>query len=191
MTTIFNKIEGPEKDELLTILENNPGVFGDGLQLIGKKLGPRNEPPWELLGVRKDKKLVLIALETRMTDRTIVKLLRNIDWAWENLETARAQIRSFSAEVRAAEIALEGVQQEALVGSRTVLDVLDAEQELLDARVSLVRAERDEIVAAYQLRSSVGRLTAESLDLPVKRYDFTKNYRRVRNKWFGLGIDKE
>ena len=111
--------------------------------------------------------------------------------AWENLETARAQIRSFSAQVRATEIALEGVQQEALVGSRTVLDVLDAEQELLDARVSLVRAERDEVVAAYQLCSAVGRLTAESLKLPVKTYDFTKNYRRVRNKWFGLDIDKE
>ena len=111
--------------------------------------------------------------------------------AWEELETARAQIRSFTAEVRATEIALEGVQQEALVGSRTVLDVLDAEQELLDASVSLVRAERDEVVAAYQLRRAVGRLTAESLKLPVKKYDFTSNYRRVRNKWFGLGVDKE
>jgi TolC family type I secretion outer membrane protein len=110
---------------------------------------------------------------------------------WEEVQTARAQIRSFLAEVRATEIALEGVQQEALVGSRTVLDVLDAEQELLDARVSLARAERDEVVAAYQLRSAVGRLTAESLKLPVKEYDFTENYRRVRNKWFGLGIDKE
>ena len=111
--------------------------------------------------------------------------------AWENLVTVRARMRSFTAEVRASEIALEGVQQEALVGSRTVLDVLDAEQELLDARVSLVRAERDEVVAAYQLRSAVGQLTAESLNLPVKTYDFTMNYRRVRNKWFGLGIDKE
>ena len=111
--------------------------------------------------------------------------------AWEDLKTAQAQIRSFTDQVRATEIALEGVQQEALVGSRTVLDVLDAEQELLDARVSLVRAERDEVVAAYQLRSAVGRLTAESLNLPVKEYDITKNYRRVRNKWFGLNIDKK
>ena len=87
MTTIFKKVEAPEKDELLHIVENNPGLFGEGLQLIGKKLGPRNEPPWELLGVRKDKKLVLIALETGITDRTILKLFRNIDWAWENLET--------------------------------------------------------------------------------------------------------
>ena len=53
------------------------------------------------------------------------------------------------AEVRAAQIALEGVQQEALVGSRTVLNVLDAEQELLDAKVDLVKAERDEIVARF------------------------------------------
>ncbi len=110
---------------------------------------------------------------------------------WEALQTARAQIRSFTAEVRATGIALEGVQQEALVGSRTVLDVLDAEQEILDARVSLARAQRDELVAAYQLRSAVGQLTAEALELPVERYDFTGHYRRVRDKWFGLGVGRE
>ena len=95
MTAIFKKIEGLQKEELLTILENNPGVFSGSLQMIGKKLGPRNEPPWELLGVRKDKKLVLIALETRITDRTFLKLIRNIDWAWENLETLASIYASY------------------------------------------------------------------------------------------------
>jgi len=108
--------------------------------------------------------------------------------AWEALQTARAQIKSFAAEVRAATIALEGVQQEASVGSRTILDVLDAEQELRDARVSLVRAERDEVVATFDLRAAIGQLTAKSLALPVETYDFEANYRAVRNKWFGAGI---
>jgi len=111
--------------------------------------------------------------------------------AWQAVETARAQIQAFSAAVKAAEIALEGVREEANVGSRTVLDVLDAEQELLDARVGLVRALRDELVATYRLRQAVGELTAQKLGLPVALYNVEKNYRRVRNKWWGLGIDKE
>ncbi len=106
--------------------------------------------------------------------------------AWELLQTAQAQIAAFDAAVRAAEVALEGVQEEANVGSRTVLDVLDAEQERLDASVSLVRARRDEVVASYQLRQAVGSLTASQLSLPVELYDSTKHYREVRGKWWGL-----
>lgn len=107
--------------------------------------------------------------------------------AWQTLETGRAQNRAFSAAVKAAEIALEGVREEANVGSRTVLDVLDAEQELLDARVGLVRAMRDELVATYQLRQAVGEATAEKLGLPVALYNVEKHYREVRGKWWGLG----
>ena len=107
--------------------------------------------------------------------------------AWESLVTARAQIRSFSAEVRANKIALEGVQQEALVGSRTVLDVLDAEQELLDAQVNLVRAERNEAVAEYDLLSAIGRLTGRGLSLSTELYDPEAYYDTVRNKLWGLG----
>ena len=107
--------------------------------------------------------------------------------AWQTLQTGRASIQAFSAAVRAAEIALEGVREEANVGSRTVLDVLDAEQELLDARVGLVRAMRDELVATYQLRQAVGEATAEKLGLPVDLYNVEDHYREVRGKWWGLG----
>jgi len=105
--------------------------------------------------------------------------------AWEQLATARARIKSFKAQVEASEIALEGVEREAAVGSRTVLDTLDAKQELLDARVNLVTAERDETVAQYGLLSAVGRLTARDLDLPAEIYDPEKHYREVRGKWVG------
>lgn len=111
--------------------------------------------------------------------------------AWEALVTARARIRSFISEVRANRIALEGVQQEALVGSRTVLDVLDAEQELLDAQVNLARAERDETVAQYELLSAVGRLTAKSLQLDTKLYDEERHYKEVRDKIWGFGDSVE
>ena len=107
--------------------------------------------------------------------------------SWQALETARAQILSFEAQVRAGEIALEGVQQEAAVGSRTVLDILDAEQELLNARVSLVQARRDEVVASYRVMSAVGRLTALELGLPVEAYDMERYYQEYRNTWWGLG----
>ena len=107
------------------------------------------------------------------------------DAAWESLLTARARVKAFTTQIDANVVALEGVQREAAVGSRTVLDVLDAEQELLDSRVSNVRAQRDEAVAIYQLLSSVGQLTARDLELPVTRYDPREHYKEVRGKWFG------
>lgn len=111
--------------------------------------------------------------------------------AWEALSTARAQITAFEEEVRSNEIAVEGVREEAQVGTRTTLDVLDAEQELLDARVNLVRAERDEIVAGFQLLSTVGNLTARDLNLPVEYYDYQADYLKVRNKLWGTSVDEE
>lgn len=106
--------------------------------------------------------------------------------AWENLQTALAQIEAFQQAVRANEIALEGVRQENAVGARTVLDVLDAEQELLDAQVNLVGAQRDEVVASYQVLTAVGRMTAMDLGLPAEIYDPEADYRAVRDSWFGL-----
>jgi TolC family type I secretion outer membrane protein len=106
--------------------------------------------------------------------------------AWEGLQTARAQIRSFETGVRAAEIALEGVRQENEVGARTILDILDAEQELLDAQVNLVRSQRDEIVTGFQVLAAIGRLTARDLELPVEVYNPEVDYLNVRDAWFGL-----
>jgi outer membrane protein TolC len=108
--------------------------------------------------------------------------------SWADLTSASSRIVSGDAEVAAQEIAFEGVQQEAEVGSRTVLDVLDAEQELLDSRVDLIVAQRDEIVAAYQLLQAIGRLTAQDLDLPVAIYDPTRNFRDVEHRLFGSDI---
>ena len=105
--------------------------------------------------------------------------------AWESLLTARARVKAFRTQIDANVVALEGVQREAAVGSRTVLDVLDAEQELLDSRVSHVRAQRDELVASYQLLSAVGRLTARDLGLGVTLYDPREHYNEVRGKLFG------
>ncbi|MGF1607766.1 MAG: TolC family outer membrane protein [Kiloniellales bacterium] len=107
--------------------------------------------------------------------------------AWEALQTARAQIVAFRAEVESAGIALEGVRQENAVGARTILDILDAEQEYLDAQVNLVRAQRDEIVASYQVLQAAGRMTARNLNLPVTLYDPQIDLEKVRDVWFGFG----
>ncbi len=96
--------------------------------------------------------------------------------AWEAYRAARASSEANRQQVKASEIAFEGVQQELEVGSRTTLDVLDQQQELLNARVALVRTERDEVVASYSLLASVGKLTATDLELPVQVYDPVENY---------------
>jgi TolC family type I secretion outer membrane protein len=112
---------------------------------------------------------------------------QNATTAWQQLSTARSQIVSFQAQVKANTIALEGVRQEAQVGARTVLDVLDAEQTLLQSQVNLVGAQHDEIVAAYSVLAAVGRLTARNLGLKVPYYDPERHYNQVRDKWWGIG----
>jgi TolC family type I secretion outer membrane protein len=107
--------------------------------------------------------------------------------SWQALVTAQAQIKSFEEQVKANDIALEGVRQEQTVGARTVLDVLDAEQAALNSRVSLVTAQTNLVIARYQVLAAVGRLNAKDLALNVQLYDPTQHYNQVRNKIWGTG----
>lgn len=109
--------------------------------------------------------------------------------AWQLLSSARTALESIREQVRAAEIAVEGTRQEALVGQRTTLDVLDQEQELFQAQVDLVNASRDEIFASYRLKAAIGQLTAAGIELPVEPYNPESHYERVRDRLFGLGPD--
>ena len=88
--------------------------------------------------------------------------------SWGQLEAAKAQIQATTTQVNAAEIALNGVREEARVGQRTTLDVLNAQQELVNARVSLVTAQRDRVVASYSLLAAVGRLSPQVLELACR-----------------------
>lgn len=110
---------------------------------------------------------------------------------WQNLQSARAQEASFRDAIQADEVALEGVQQEASAGLRTVLDILNAEQLLLTARVSLVSSHHDAIVAAYAVLNAAGRLNARDRQLPVEYYDPNDHYYEVRDKWFGTSIKNQ
>lgn len=105
--------------------------------------------------------------------------------AWAQADAARGAIAAAQEGVAAAEIALSGVQEEQRVGQRTTLDVLDAQQELLSARETLIVARRDRVVSYFALLSAMGRLTAAELDLPAPLYDPTDHYRAVHNKVYG------
>ena len=111
----------------------------------------------------------------------------NVIRAWRQLDSSRSRVTSFEAQVRANEVALNGVRQEALVGSRTTLDVLNAEQELLNSQVSLVQARHDVQVAYYGVLAGIGRLTARTLALPVEYYDEERYYNEVGSRWIGWG----
>ncbi|MDF2368427.1 TolC family outer membrane protein [Sneathiella sp.] len=124
-------------------------------------------------------------------EETVRFVRESVIQSWELLETSRSRIGANEEAVRANTIALEGVEQEAQVGSRTTLDVLNAEQELLQSKVDLVTARRDQYVAIYSVLATIGKLNARDLNLNVDYYDPTANYDRVRNKWFGTdgGLD--
>ena len=111
---------------------------------------------------------------------------QSIVQAWGQLEAAKANIEATQAQVQAAEIALNGVREEARVGQRTTLDVLNAQQELVNARVALVSAQRDRVVASYTLLSAVGRLSPQVLGLRVPVYDANVHYQQVRDVWAGV-----
>jgi TolC family type I secretion outer membrane protein len=135
--------------------------------------------------------------QTRQAEQTVGQRRSQVDDArraavqtatqfWATLQAARASISSFAAAVRAAQIALEGTQQEALVGTRTVLDVLIANQQLLTTQSQLVTAQHDAALAEFNLASAVGRLIAPELNLPVRLYDMEQHYREVKDKWIGF-----
>jgi outer membrane protein len=101
--------------------------------------------------------------------------------AWSSLAAAQ--------QVSAANQALDGVKQENEAGTRTTLDVLNAQSEVFEARITQVNAEHDAVVGAFQLLAAMGQLTADHLNLPVAAYDAAENYQRVEKKWFGTDAE--
>src|SRR5262245_51761113 len=108
--------------------------------------------------------------------------------AWSQLEAAKAAVESDEVAVAANRVALAGVREEERVGQRTLLDVLNAEQELLNAEVTLVTDRRNVVVASYTVVQVIGRLNAQELGVTSLVYDPEQHYQEVRNKWGGLSI---
>jgi outer membrane protein len=106
--------------------------------------------------------------------------------SWGQLVSGKAQVISAQAQVAASEIALNGVREEAKAGQRTTLDVLNAQQTLVNARIALVTAQHDRVVASYAVLSAVGRLSPQVLGLATNTYDPSVHYQQVRDSWVGV-----
>jgi outer membrane protein len=111
---------------------------------------------------------------------------QNVVQTWAQLEAAKAQIQATQAQVAAAEVALNGVREEARSGQRTTLDVLNAQQELVNARSALVIAQHDRVVASYTLLAAVGQLNLPKLGIRIALYDPVVHYQQVRDAWVGI-----
>jgi outer membrane protein len=110
--------------------------------------------------------------------------------AWAQLQAAQAAVESDLTSVSANKVALGGVREEERVGTRTLLDVLNAEQELLNSEVTLVTDRRNVVVASYTVVAALGRLNAQELGVSSLVYDPEQHYHDVRNKWFDISITR-
>jgi outer membrane protein len=135
--------------------------------------------------------LIRQSKETLAQQRLVLEQTRdqtraNVVTAWGQLVAGKAQVASAQSQVTASEIALNGVREEAKAGQRTTLDVLNAQQALVNARVALVTAQHDRVVASYSTLNSIGRLSPQVLNLQTVTYDPSVHYHQVRDSWFGV-----
>jgi outer membrane protein len=135
--------------------------------------------------------LIRQSKETLTQQRLVLEQTRdqtraNVVTAWGQLVAGKAQVQSAQAQVTASEIALNGVREEAKAGQRTTLDVLNAQQALVNARVALVTAQHDRVVASYSVLNSIGRLSPIVLNLQTTTYDPSVHYHQVRDSWVGV-----
>jgi outer membrane protein len=134
--------------------------------------------------IRQDKETV--GQQRLNLDQVRDQVRSNVAQYWGQVQATKAQTEAAERQVKYAESALNGVRDEARVGQRTTLDVLNAIQALLNARVSLITAQHDRVVASYNVLSAVGRLSAAVMGLPVQLYDPGVHYHQVRDSWFGV-----
>ena len=160
----------------------------DTRQVTGRMTIPLYEGGETYARIRQAKHIHISRLQEIEQNR--VEVQAAIVQAWSRYVAIKSQIKSDQVLVESNRIALEGVREEERVAQRTLLDVLNAEQELLDAQVQLVTTRRDMIVAAYTLMQHTGRLNAEHLGLGDTTYDPTVHYEEVHAKWFGLDITR-
>jgi outer membrane protein len=131
------------------------------------------------------------AKEVTSQSRMVLEQVRNqsrtaVVSAWVSNEGTKVALSASESEVRAAEVALAGVQREAKGGQRTTIDVLNAQQDLTNARSRLIQAQRDRIIASYTLLSAIGRLDVHTLNLNTPDYLPEVHYHQVRDAWHGL-----
>jgi len=135
--------------------------------------------------------LIRQSKETLAQQRLSLELVRTqirqqVVQAWGQNEAAKAQVKAANSQVYSSEVALNGVREEARVGQRTTLDVLNAQQALVNARIALVTAQHDRVVASYNVLAATGRLSPQTMHLPTTLYDPGVHYQQVRDAWIGV-----
>jgi outer membrane protein len=165
-------------------IQNIPGSAATVGTITGGVSIPIYEGGADYATIRQSKETLSQARLTADVQRENVRAA--VISAWGLLESSKATVQSDQAQVNASEIALNGVREEARVGQRTTLDVLNAQQTLLNSRVSLVSAQRDRVVASYAVLATIGRLSIPMLGLKVAQYSPVTHFEQVKDKWFGL-----
>ncbi|CAA2144360.1 MULTISPECIES: TolC family outer membrane protein [Methylobacterium] len=161
-----------------------PGDNGVTASIVGRISVPLYEGGQTYSQIRQAKELVG---QARINVEDIRDQVRSaIVTAWGRLEAAKAQVIASQAQVQANEVALNGVREEARVGQRTTLDVLNAQQELLNSRVNLILAQRDRVVNSYGVVQTVGRLTVRFTSIPVVAYSPKEHFDQVKDLWYGV-----
>jgi outer membrane protein len=127
-----------------------------------------------------------LAQQRLFLEQTRDQTRANVVTAWGQLVAGKAQVASAQSQVTASEIALNGVREEAKAGQRTTLDVLNAQQALVNARVALVTAQHDRVVASYAVLNSIGRFSPQVMNLATTVYDPSVHYHQVRDSWYGV-----
>jgi outer membrane protein len=127
-----------------------------------------------------------LAQQRLFLEQTRDQTRANVVTAWGQLVAGKAQVASAQSQVTASEIALNGVREEAKAGQRTTLDVLNAQQALVNARVALVTAQHDRVVASYSVLNNIGRLSPQVMNLATTVYDPSVHYHQVRDSWYGV-----
>jgi outer membrane protein len=161
-----------------------PGTRGLTAAIIGQLTVPIYDGGVTYAGTRQAKET--LGQQELQADLQRNRVRANVIGAWSANEASNGVIKSSRAQVTAAEVALAGVREEAKVGQRTTLDVLNAQQTLLNARVQLVTAQRDQVVNSYALLNAVGRLSTSNLGLALAEYEPKVHFDQVKDKWFGL-----
>jgi outer membrane protein len=128
------------------------------------------------------------AIRKSTNSRRLIR--RDITDNWKTLESARAEIAARNVEADAARAALEGVREEAKMGERTVLDLLDADQDVLSAEAALAHAHHDEVIASYALAAAIGWLLPEKMGMADIAYQPGPHYRAMSRKIFSMNPEK-
>lgn len=161
-----------------------PGDNNVVASIVGRVTIPLYQGGQEYAQIRQAKELVG---QTRIqADQVRDQVRAQVVDFWGRLEAAKAQVIAAQAQVQANEVALNGVREEARVGQRTTLDVLNAQQELLNSRVNLIVAQRDRVIFSYGVVQAVGRLTVRYTAVPVAAYSAKTHYDQVKDLWYGV-----